>query len=385
MIRKVVFWTHLSAALAAGAVILMMSATGVVLTYQTQWIRWAENGLAVPARDGESLDLEELRTRAEEAGRAHFESFVPATLILRPGAGMPVQVGGGQSERVYLDPYDGRLLGTGFPRLEAFLETMLGWHRWFNLEGGGRRQGRAWTGAANLVFLLLLCSGLFLWIPRTRTRTHFKQVLFFRRGLRPRAREFNWHSVLGIWSAGPLLVIAASAAVVSYGWAGDIVSWAAGDDPGAPAVPVESTGATRDASAVLSAQGPSLRTALLEAANGPGGAERPWREIHVTLPSARDSTLSARVFRGSRGQPQFEEALRLDRRTGRVLERVRFENQPRARRYRSALRYAHTGEYWGLLGQTIAGLVSLSAVLLGITGVSMATRRLAGFLRRRNT
>ncbi|NNF25997.1 MAG: PepSY domain-containing protein [Gemmatimonadetes bacterium] len=384
MMRKVLFWTHLAAGLAAGGVILMMSATGAVLTYEAQWVRWAENRMAVAPRDDGLLDLDEIRARAAEAGVAHFESFIPMRVTLRPGAGAPVRVSGGLSERVYLDPYEGRLLGTGFPRLEGFLESARGWHRWFNLEGAGRRRGRAWTGAANLIFLFMLCSGPLLWIPRTRTWTHFKQILFFSRGLSPRARDFNWHNVLGIWLALPLLVIAASASVTSYAWAGDIVAWAAGEAPGTPPparVSAERPGAEPSGA---DSRGSSLRDAVLAAADRSGGGRvPPWREIDVTLPSVGDSTVSALVYRGGPGQPHLQETLTLDVRTGQVLERVGYENQPRARRYRSLVRYAHTGEFWGLMGQTVAGVASFAAVLLGITGISLALRRLGASLRRR--
>ncbi|NNF27401.1 MAG: PepSY domain-containing protein [Gemmatimonadetes bacterium] len=386
MIRKVLFWTHLAAGLAAGGVILMMSATGAVLTYEAQWIRWAESRMAVAPRDDEFLDLDEIRARANEAGGARFESFTPISVTLRPGAGAPVRVSGGRSDRVYLDPYDGRLLGTGFPRLEGFLESVRGWHRWFNLEGAGRRRGRAWTGAANLIFLFMLCSGPFLWIPRTRTWTHFKQVLFFRRGLSPKARDFNWHNVLGIWLALPLMVIAASASVTSYAWAGDIVAWAAGEEPGARPPDMGSTATIGAGFTGADSPVASLRDAVVAAADrSVGDRVLPWREIDVTLPSVGDSTVSALVRRGGPGQPQLQEALTVDVRTGQLLERVGFENQPRARRYRSLLRFVHTGEYWGPRGQTVAGLVSLAAVLLGLTGISLALRRFVGFLRRRRT
>jgi len=40
------------------------------------------------------------------------------------------------------------------------------------------------------------------------------------------------------------------------------------------------------------------------------------------------------------------------------------------------LRFGHTGEVFGLAGQTVAGLASLGALVLGYTGLSLAIRRL---------
>ena len=40
--RTVLFWLHLAAGVLAGAVVLIMSVTGVALTYEKQVIEWAD-------------------------------------------------------------------------------------------------------------------------------------------------------------------------------------------------------------------------------------------------------------------------------------------------------------------------------------------------------
>ena len=50
-LRTLFFWAHLTAGLTAGIVILTMSATGVLLTYERQLIEWADR---VRARRGVS-------------------------------------------------------------------------------------------------------------------------------------------------------------------------------------------------------------------------------------------------------------------------------------------------------------------------------------------
>ena len=42
MFRKTIFWTHLVCGVAAGLVVLMMSVTGVLLTYERQMLAWAD-------------------------------------------------------------------------------------------------------------------------------------------------------------------------------------------------------------------------------------------------------------------------------------------------------------------------------------------------------
>lgn len=377
MLRTLLFWAHLTAGAAAAAVILMMSATGVALTYERQLVEWSERRLDVaPPPGGQALPVSSLLDRARAEGREVWGDFSPAIVTLRPDPEAVVQVGGG-GRQLYLDPYTGEIVSTGFRRLTAFLDTMRGWHRWFAVDGDARRRGRAVTGAANLAFLFLLVSGLILWIPRKRTWRQVRQVVAFRRGLAGRARDFNWHNVLGIWCAIPLIVVASSATVISYAWASDVAtgiaeSWGAPRGPGRLAPDLAPLNDTTAGEASLDTLIASVGTAAVG-----------WREIVVTIPKGGDDTVTMDVHWGYRGQPQLRETWEVARDTGRLVERATFADQRGPSRLRSALRFVHTGEYWGVPGQTVAGLVSLAAVLLGFTGVSLAIRRWTGFWRKR--
>ena len=46
-------------------------------------------------------------------------------------------------------------------------------------------------------------------------------------------------------------------------------------------------------------------------------------------------------------------------------------------------RFVHTGEYYGIVGQTVAGVASAAGVMLVWTGVSLALRRFAAWNVRR--
>jgi uncharacterized iron-regulated membrane protein len=72
-----------------------------------------------------------------------------------------------------------------------------------------------------------------------------------------------------------------------------------------------------------------------------------------------------------------------DAATGRETAYSGFQDQSKGARLRSYLRFAHTGEYHGVLGQTIAGIASLAGVFLVWTGFALAWRRLGASLLRR--
>jgi uncharacterized iron-regulated membrane protein len=79
------------------------------------------------------------------------------------------------------------------------------------------------TGACNAAFFVLAITGLYLWWPRQWTIRHIAPVLVIRRGLRGKARDFNWHHAIGFWCAPVLIVLTASGMVISYAWAGNLV------------------------------------------------------------------------------------------------------------------------------------------------------------------
>ena len=61
-----------------------------------------------------------------------------------------------------------------------------------------------------------------------------------------------------------------------------------------------------------------------------------------------------------------------------------FASQTPARRLRSIMRFAHTGEVLGFAGQTVAGLATAGGTVLVYTGIALAFRRLGAWWSRRN-
>ena len=111
---------------------------------------------------------------------------------------------------------------------------MTSWHRYLAIERREPRHRQGITGAANLAFLFIVISGMYLWLPRLWTWIQFKNVLWFRARLAPKARDFNWHNVIGVWTAIPLAIVVAGAVPISYPWASNLVYRIAGDTPPPP-------------------------------------------------------------------------------------------------------------------------------------------------------
>ncbi len=280
LFRSVLFWLHLTTGVVAGVVILVMCVTGVALTYEKQMLEWADRrsgSVPLPA-DARPLPPETLLASAVAAEPGAAPTGITARRD--PRAPVTVSVEGGRPRLV--DPYTGAILGEPSPRLRAFFRTMTDWHRWIALQDTSRATGKAITGAANLGFLFIVLSGIYLWVPRVWTRLQFTQVLWFRGGLPGKARDFNWHNVIGIWSAIPLAIVVAGAVPISYSWAGNLVYRIAGEAP--PGPPAGARPGGRERGGAREERPRAVEVTGLDAAWAAAQAQVPaWRTISVRL------------------------------------------------------------------------------------------------------
>jgi uncharacterized iron-regulated membrane protein len=379
-LRRVIFWCHLAAGATAGVVILIMSVTGVLLAYQRQVERWADTRgyqITHPSADAHRLPLEALVSRAREAQTG----AAPTAATVYAGETEPVTLSFQGGRNLFVNPYTGEVLGEGSPRTRAFFRTVTDWHRWLGAGGESRAAGRAVTGAANLLFLFIVMSGFYLWWPRRWTRNALGAIMWFRRTRATRARHFNWHNVVGFWSALPLFVVVLSAVVISYTWASNLVYRLAGEEP-----PAQQQRGGPPGGAGQQPQGAAVQLGGLDALLA--RAERQvegWRTITLQLPQKPDAPVTFAIDRGNGGQPQLRSQLTLERATGEVVRWEQYSTNSLGRRLRSWLRFAHTGEVYGLVGQTIAMLASAGGALLVYTGLSLALRRMFAWLSRRRS
>ena len=282
----------------------------------------------------------------------------------------------GPARQLFINPYSGALLGEGNGQtIRAFFRVMTEWHRYLGAAGTRRPFGRAITGAANLMFLFIVISGLFLWAPRTWSWPSLRNVTWFRGGLAGKARDFNWHNTIGFWSAIPLAIIVAGGVVISYPWATGLVYRAFGEQPPAPA---GARAAGTDRSTAKRGVQATLEPLIAKAE-----AQMPdWRTISVALPSPDSRRVVLTLDAGDGGQPHKRATLTIDARSGEVVSWEPFERQSAGRRARTWLRFAHTGEVYGLTGQTVAGVVTTGATVLVWTGLALALRRFLAWRRR---
>ena len=367
--RKIIFWIHLPVGILAGLIVLIMSVTGVILTYEKQMVAWSDRGYRSEVKPGATLSLETILKVAQARGGA-----MPAAITLKADAAAPAQLAMGR-ESVYVDAYTGSLLGKPAPEARGFFRSVTDWHRWLAAAGDNRATARAITGAANLGFLFLVVSGAYLWLPRVFGAKQFRAIAWFRGGLSGKARDFNWHNVIGIWCVVPLFLIVISGAVMSYPWANALVYQLAGTPLPAPA---QGRGPEKPQEPpVFAGADAALQRAIAQVPN--------WTTITFRVPASTGAPWSFTIDEGTAGQPQKRGTLTLNRQTGERQKWETFADLEAGRQWRSWVRFVHTGEYYGVAGQTVAGLASLGGAFLVWTGIALSLRRFASWRERRRS
>ncbi|HEY4218198.1 MAG TPA: PepSY-associated TM helix domain-containing protein [Gemmatimonadaceae bacterium] len=373
-VRTVVFWLHLSVAVAAGAVIIIMSATGVLLAYQKPVLSMvaARHRVAAPA-NGARLPLDSIVARVPSAP----DTASVASITVSNDGTLPLTVGLSDRRSVFVDPYSARVLGSD-EATRGFFQSVERWHRSLAIGLGTRSKiGTTITGMVNIAFLFLVVSGFFLWWPRRWTPRAFAAVLFFRRRAHGRQRLWNWHHVLGFWAAPVLFLIVSSAVFMSYTWPQQAVARLVGVPTGSSgggaggAKTGAKTGASRGQARGEHRPRASLDTLIAHVAPRAG-----WETIQLRLPQAGARTAAVTVSYGATGRPDRRDQITLDASTAAVMPSQGYNDYDPARKIRAWARPIHTGEAGGIIGETIVALAASAAVVLGFTGLLLAFRRL---------
>ncbi|HEX4263180.1 MAG TPA: PepSY-associated TM helix domain-containing protein [Verrucomicrobiae bacterium] len=376
-IRKVIFWMHLVAGVLASAVILIMSFTGICLAFETQLLNRAERNVRnvmTPAPDAKSLTYDALLEKA----RAAHPDTAPTGLFVRAEATASVMVNFGREDVLYLNPFTGEILGHG-SKIRGLLQQIENWHRWLGAAETHRPAARAITGASNFTFLFLAVSGVYLWWPRNWNWKTLRPAVWFVRGLGGKARDWNWHNTIGFWCSPILIILTLTGTVMSYQWANNLLYRLSGNQP--PPPQADRTGGNQqrgEKHRPSDAGDDEQESASIDVLLAKARQQLPaWSTLTLRLPPRAGAPVTISIQQS--GAPAFYRSqLTLNSSTAEIVKWEPFAGQNSRRKLRTWVRFMHTGEAGGLIGQTIAAIASAGGVILVCTGVAMAYRRFFG-------
>lgn len=368
--RKIIFWLHLISGITGGIVILVMCVTGALLAFEKNIVEFAERDMRVvsPSAEAVRLPMREMLAGLVEAK----PNARPSSVAVQKDPNAAVTVALGRDGQLFVDPYTGAITGEGSQGVRGFFRAITDLHRYLAMSGDGRPVGKAITGACNLMFLFLAISGIYIWMPRKLNWRQIRPIMWFRRGLGGKARNFNWHNVIGFWCSLVLIVLTLSAVVISYQWAGNLLYTLTGNEM-----------AQQPQNQNVQAEQPFVLAENLNALWARAESQSDgWKSISLRLPVAKDAVFT--IDEGKSWNIFGRSVLILDAGNAQVAKWEPYAEQNSARQLRSWLRFMHTGESGGIFGQFIGFVASIGGSFLVYTGLALAFKRLAAWLRRRS-
>ncbi|HQU84014.1 MAG TPA: PepSY-associated TM helix domain-containing protein [Pyrinomonadaceae bacterium] len=371
--RKILFWLHLISGVTAGIFIFIMCVTGALLSFEKNIVNFAERGMntvSVPSENAQRLSVNELINKVIEAK----PNAKPSGITFQNDQTSAATVALGRDGQVFVNPYTGEITGEGAKDVRSFFRFNTDLHRWLAIPGDGRQVGKTLNDAANVLFLLLAVTGVYIWFPRQFTRKHFAPILWFRKTNSGKARDFNWHNTIGFWTSLVLIILTLTGVIISYQWAGNLLYTLTGNElpqqqrpPNAPNQPTEQT-------FVL----PENLENSMKTAETYGN----WKSISLRLPIAKDEAVFT-IDEGKYWNIFARSTLTVDAKTAQVSKFESYGEQNAARQLRSWVRFTHTGETGGFIGQLIGFIACIGGAVLVYTGIALSLRRFSAWRGRR--
>ena len=390
---------HFIAGLVVLPFVLILAVTGGIYLFKDEINNAAHRDLRFVEVRSEALPASRLTAAALAAHPGTVKAYSPPPAPDR-SAEVDVLDPGGLRNTVYVDPYDGQVLGTLWDGGAAGSPALYVVRKLHSLEYVGWFGNRLIEAAAGWMVLLVF-SGIYLWLPHGRKSVGTLRIKASRG--RPWWRDL--HAVTGIYTGIFIVFLALTGLPWSGVWGGkfydaayalglgmpdgywsntpqstvptqevvDRAPWIMERQP-IPASPLPDAGAHAGhlADAPEAATDGNAALPLLDGVIGtvedlglvPGYA--------VTLPAGPTGVFTASVYPDD---VTYERVIHLDRYTGAVLYDAGLDDLGTLGRWAEWGISVHMGQEWGLLNQIVLLLACVAMVLMCVSAAAMWWKR----------
>ncbi|WP_050387903.1 PepSY-associated TM helix domain-containing protein [Bradyrhizobium pachyrhizi] len=379
-IKAALLQVHSLVGLVLALVWAVVGLTGATMAFEDE-IEASLNSqmMRVEASATQRLTPDELIARLAAAG--DFSKVSAVTMSSDPSAAARIRFarseGGTRPSSVYVDPYDGHVLGS--PRGEDFFATVRKLHRWLLLPGDGNGIGRKITGSAAICLIVMLITALVLRWPRRAgsVRMWLKPNL----GLRGRGLHRSLHAVIGTWVLPVYLVMTLTGLWYSFEWYKAGANWlfarpqaianAMQSKPPRGGAAAESKG---QAKTEAKAEAKPLAfdhvwSAFLQQENNSYG------RALMTLPAGAGTAVRVRSWPQDSTREAVRDEFRIDALTGRLISSDRYADKTFGERVLASVLDIHRGAILGWPGKLAFMLAAAMMPLFAATGLLLYLSR----------
>lgn len=361
-LRRVLFTLHLWMGLGSGLLFSLVCATGFYLAIHPQ--------LESRARSHTPASAQEVQLSAEEIVAKVTPIAVPGRIEIPARKGELWKLRG-EKGSLYVNPSTGEVLEPLWGDSYNWVKKL---HRFLLLD---HKIGRPITGAATLMYIFLMFSGVYLWWKKSARNP--MRGLTFKRGAGWKRTFYDAHLALGMYAMIPLTLMAVTGLWWSYREPTKaVIYWTL--DGAVPEAPQKKKKEEKKEEEIPPRTDLPYAS-LLETVE----REFPYEGIvRLNLPDhdATDITILKTREPGFWRMPTRDEVT-IDLASGRVLKRKLFADKTRAEQFTSLIYDIHTGYAWGDLTLVLYLVACVVGTSLPITGTVMWFNRMQGQRRSR--
>lgn len=366
-VKSIAGWLHLWTGLVTGIVVVIVSVTGCIQVFDEELFDVFHHDLVKVQSAGTPKQVSELMAIAQKTlGKKkpvtsikigeEGESYVfSATKAVKPEeAGLTYFSQFKYNDDVYVNPYNGKVLGVLDSRYE-FFNVVEQLHRQLLLV---KPIGSVVVGTCVLLFLLMMITGFIIWLPKNYKQ--LKKSISIKWSAKWKRVNYDMHNSFGFWVLPVAMIIAITGLTWAFKW------WETGmfnllGSKGRPSI-------ERKAPVITTADttGKKLDIAFASLQQELKGN---YTGINLTLPKKKEKVVMAVVYPKYKTDNWYNISYYyLDMRTGEIFDKLLHSQKTLALKWRNSNKQIHTGRLFGWPTQILAFLASLVCATLPITG-----------------
>ena len=358
-LRKIIFELHKILGLTTGIVVFIVAITGCCWAFRDEIESLYDDYKKVSPQNKPILTPTEAKMYAMEV---FPNNHVHGTLFKKADDAIEVIFYDPEPEfyqSVFLNPYTGEVIQVD-DHLSGFFAFILKGHMRLWLP---KEIGEQVVGASILIFMVIILSGIFLWIPKKRKNLKQRLRFNWKDSTRWKRKNFDLHTVIGFYICSLALILAFTGSVMSYNWMKYVLYKSLGGDKEAAFIIPENIGTANinDDVKPMDLLIPKLWAASPEAESF---------ELHY--PKSEDESIYVEVSNSS-GLYYDSDFRFFDQHTLEEIETPgiygKYEDAKLADKILRMNYDIHIGAIGGIAGKIIAFLVSLLTASLPVTGI----------------
>ena len=370
--RKTFKKLHLWLSVPFGLVIAIICFSGAMLVFEQEITEAAQRDMVYVEKVGEKpLPVSEIASKVA----ATLPDSIKVTGVVistDPERSYKVNISKPKKAFIYVDQYTGEIKGKN-ERL-GFFKVMFRLHRWLmdsKPEDGGIYWGKMIVGVSTLVFVVILITGLVIWIPKSRKALKNRLAVCATKGWK--RLWYDLHVAGGFYALLLLLAMALTGLTWSFSWYRTGFYKAFGIETTAkPASHAE-------AKSESDKRGKGRRGERKEKSD-------PFASWTVALDNVKKTesnysriTVSdgrVSVSRDTFGNQRASDTYRFDKRSGEITEVQPYADVDAATKMRGWIYSVHVGNWGGMLTRILTFLAAMLGASLPLTGYYLWIRRL---------